>query len=786
MISNNTETDKKYQNIITEKLRELLGEYEVDILTEYVWHMAGNSKSSSEFMCNELKDFLGDHTTVFVDWLLKLIDEIKKNQKDDNLNDEKSRSNKSPDSRSKQSLNQSKKSKSYLKDYDSNKRNNSRSRRGSKSIRSSSDKYSNNDSDLFSKKYKKRQREISIRSNSSKIHSRKFHYDRNQPRRRLNDNEKYDKKIKLREKDRTNDKSYSRSLSPNRKIYVEKKGGIKKGNKEYSYSDGLRSNTEMEERKNSVSDEYNNLDKKNKAILKPNPRFGDDKTFPFLQPASSNLNPQEMPNYVMNRNYPYDKGMNFEGKYYQGNYMVSQPNILDGNVNNPNNSYMANNVNNNYFNPPNPNHYNNNMQQKNMIPQPGFAHTNKFQNNMNSNNYSYPKNNIMNVNAKNNNTLNFGNPNNNNMYLNNQKNQEQFHIQKFNKQIHFNKSFVNSDKSPIKPQNTHTTQPIISNVWINQNANNMTNNSDKNNITNSQINDQLPNTQNTNLQDETKLNHINDGTTNVAIAGGNQMVNQDGVVDPANTVVKIPKKCLYLPNCQFGDKCRYIHPVENCRNWPYCAFGSECIYIHPNVPCKFGAYCANYYCNYSHDHVDTSNMPEIGTNGYFLNKKLINNTTQNTNSESFDNKVAQISISMPKTPPEMKKDKNKSEYNENEYIQGMLEAEKQELNNLGNNNSTNNDYTNNNFTNNDYTNNNTVELQSGECTEGDGNKNNNLINLSQTNVPFTINKNNLGNLSENNVSNYNCFNGVTNSDKFNQDNLPTDQGNSEHINNSEN
>ncbi|EAA15216.1 clustered-asparagine-rich protein [Plasmodium yoelii yoelii] len=231
----------------------------------------------------------------------------------------------------------------------------------------------------------------------------------------------------------------------------------------------------------------------------------------------TNLNPQEMPNYVMNRNYPYDKGMNFEGKYYQGNYMVSQPNILDGNVNNPNNSYMANNVNNNYFNPPNPNHYNNNMQQKNMIPQPGFAHTNKFQNNMNSNNYSYPKNNIMNVNAKNNNTLNFGNPNNNNMYLNNQKNQEQFHIQKFNKQIHFNKSFVNSDKSPIKPQNTHTTQPIISNVWINQNANNMTNNSDKNNITNSQINDQLPNTQNTNLQDETKLNHINDGTTNVAI-----------------------------------------------------------------------------------------------------------------------------------------------------------------------------------------------------------------------------------------------------------------------------
>ncbi|CXI64173.1 nuclear polyadenylated RNA-binding protein NAB2, putative [Plasmodium berghei] len=764
MISNNTETDKKYQNIITEKLRELLGEYEVDILTEYVWHMAGNSKSGSEFMCNELKDFLGDHTTVFVDWLLKLIDEIKKNQKDDNLNDDKSRSNKSHDSRSKHPLTQSKKSKSYLKDYDSNKRNISRSRKGSKSIRSSSDKYSNNDPDPFSKKYKKRQREISIRSNSSRIHSRKFHYDRNQSRRRLNDNEKYDKKLKLREKGRINDRSYSRSLSPNRKIYVEKKGGVKKGNKEYSYSDELCSNNEMEQRKNSVSDEYNNLDKKNKAILKPNPRFGDDKTFPFLQPASSNLNPQEMPNYVMNRNYPYDKGMNFEGKYYQGNYMVSQPNILDGNVNNPTNSYMANNVNNNYFNPPNPNHYINNMQQKNMIPQPGFVHTNKFPNNMNSSNYSYPKNNIMNINAKNNNTLNFGNPNNN-MYLNNQKNQEQFHTQKFNKQIHFNKSYANSDKSPIKPHNAHTTQPMISNVWINQNANNMTNNNDKNNIANSQINDQLPNTQNLNLQDETKLNHVNDGGTNVAIAGGNQMVNQDGIVDPANTMVKIPKKCLYLPNCQFGDKCRYIHPVENCRNWPYCAFGSECIYIHPNVPCKFGAYCANYYCNYSHDHIDTSNMPEIGTNGYFLNKKLINNTTQNTNNESFDNKVAQISISMPKTPPEMKKDKNKSEYNENEYIQGMLEAEKQELNNLENNNSINN---------------NILGLQLGECTEGDGNPNNNLINLSQTNIPFSINKNNLGNLSENNVSNYNCFNGVSNSDKFNQNNLPTGQEASEH------
>lgn len=67
MISNNTETDKKYQNIITEKLRELLGEYEVDILTEYVWHMAGNSKSGSEFMCNELKDFLGDHVIKIIE-----------------------------------------------------------------------------------------------------------------------------------------------------------------------------------------------------------------------------------------------------------------------------------------------------------------------------------------------------------------------------------------------------------------------------------------------------------------------------------------------------------------------------------------------------------------------------------------------------------------------------------------------------------------------------------------------------------------------------------------------
>ncbi|CAD2095290.1 nuclear polyadenylated RNA-binding protein NAB2, putative [Plasmodium vinckei lentum] len=758
MISNNTDTDKKYQNIITEKLRELLGEYEVDILTEYVWHMAGNSKSSSEFMCNELKDFLGDHTTVFVDWLLKLIDEIKRNQKGDNLNNLEiskdnlnyDKSNRSPDSRSKHSPTQTKKTKSYIKEYDSSKRNLSRSRRRSQSIRSGSDKYSTNDPDSYSKKYKKRQRrEISVRSNSSRIHARKFHYDRNQSRRRINDNEKYDKKFKLRENGRANDRSYSHSLSPNRKIYVERKGGAKKGNKEYSYGDGLRSN-EMDD---------SNLDKKNKPILKPNPRFGDDKPAPFLQPASSNLNPQEMPNYVMNRNYPYDKGMNFEGKFYQGNYMASQPNMLDGNMNNPNNSYMANNVNNNYFNPQNPNHYNN-MQQKNMIPQPGFPYTNKFQNN-----YSYPKNNIMNMNAKNNNTLNFGNPNNN-MHLNSQKNQEQFHPSKFNKQMHFNKTYVNSDKSGIKPHNAHTAQPLISNVWINQNANNMANNNDKNNNANSQINGQLSNTQNPNLQDETKLNNINDGGANTAIAGGNQMVNQDGVTDPANAVVKIPKKCLYLPNCQFGDKCRYIHPVENCRNWPYCAFGSECIYIHPNVPCKFGAYCANYYCNYSHDHVDTSNMPEIGTNGYFLNKKLINNTTQNANNENFDNKVAQISISMPKTPPEMKKDKNKSEYNENEYIQGMLEAEKQELNNSINNN--------------------IVGLQLGGRTEGNGNPNNNLTNFSQTNLPFSINKNNMGNLNENNVPNYNCFNGVANSDQFNQNNLPTDNGVSEHMNNSEN
>ncbi|SBT38030.1 nuclear polyadenylated RNA-binding protein NAB2, putative (NAB2) [Plasmodium ovale wallikeri] len=109
-------------------------------------------------------------------------------------------------------------------------------------------------------------------------------------------------------------------------------------------------------------------------------------------------------------------------------------------------------------------------------------------------------------------------------------------------------------------------------------------------------------------------------------------------------------------------------------------------------------YCANYYCNYSHDHVDISvrnipeclaifpmcNLPEIGTNGYYLNKKLINNNDRGANSGNFDDKVAQISISMPKTPPEMKKDKNKNEYNENEYIENLLEVEKQELKGITN------------------------------------------------------------------------------------------------------
>ncbi|GFE54674.1 coronin binding protein, putative [Babesia ovis] len=67
------------------------------------------------------------------------------------------------------------------------------------------------------------------------------------------------------------------------------------------------------------------------------------------------------------------------------------------------------------------------------------------------------------------------------------------------------------------------------------------------------------------------------------------------------TVNKIQKLCMNFPNCIYGDKCRYVHPVKTpCKHWPKCSFGPKCAFAHPPVPCKFNKSCTNPVCNYQH------------------------------------------------------------------------------------------------------------------------------------------------------------------------------------------
>ncbi|CRG93807.1 nuclear polyadenylated RNA-binding protein NAB2, putative [Plasmodium gallinaceum] len=710
MFSKSKEEQKKYQNIITQKLRELLGEYEVDILTEYVWHMAGNAKSSSEFMCNELKDFLGDHTTVFVNWLMKLMNDIKKQKKiseissknekshksgytKDKQHDELSKSNKSRDSRIRQSVIHSKRTKGSLKENDTNKKDFSSVRKRSRSFLSRSSKYSNEDASFSRRRSKKRQKR-GLSSSSSSSNMRKFHYDKNKMKTKKTDKSKDGDKMKLKDKYRKSDKSTSRSFSPSRVIYVEKEED-KKEKKNEIFLDNLLNRSEIElKKKNDNTDEYNTSEKKNKAILKPNPRFVGDNSVSYMQQPAPSVNNPDISSYNMNYTYDnmnvqnYEKEINSIGNYYQGNYMLAQQNAMD-------NNYLSNNVNNNFFN----NRYSNNIQQKNInlkmnmnknMSQSNYMNTNRF----NNNNYLYQKNNTMNVNVPNilsNDKMNipnyskhtasnirnqpsyFMNTNNKNDFTDKQ-NQYQYYMPKVNKQQMFIQNSVNSEKN-VKVQQSNLTHLANKNFPSQQNTQNITFSNDQNNHNNIHPNAESSQVQQNNTQlEEEKVQSISKVNET-----GIQGANTENTTNNPNVIIKIQKKCLFLPNCQYGEKCRYIHPSENCRNWPYCAFGSECIYIHPDVPCKFGIYCCNYYCNYSHDHVNSTALPEIGTNGYFLNKKLINNYDKNSNNMNFDDKVAQISISMPKTPPEMRKDKSKNEYNENEYIQNLLETEKDKL-----------------------------------------------------------------------------------------------------------
>jgi len=126
--------------------------------------------------------------------------------------------------------------------------------------------------------------------------------------------------------------------------------------------------------------------------------------------------------------------------------------------------------------------------------------------------------------------------------------------------------------------------------------------------------------------------------------------------------MKIKKRCGNFPNCRFGDQCRYIHPSEMCDQWPNCPFATECFYIHPELPCKFGISCYNAACNYCHP--EGWNPVHGGPNtvargGFFKNRTLHltapeEKTTGDANSK-FDEEVANISSTLPMTPPGMKR-----------------------------------------------------------------------------------------------------------------------------------
>ncbi|EUT89305.1 hypothetical protein PFAG_01458 [Plasmodium falciparum Santa Lucia] len=163
------------------------------------------------------------------------------------------------------------------------------------------------------------------------------------------------------------------------------------------------------------------------------------------------------------------------------------------------------------------------------------------------------------------------------------------------------------------------------------------------------------------------------------------------------------------------------------------------------------------------------NLPEIGTNGYFLNKKLINTadkniTTNNNNNNNSNNNnsnndcvnneetnfkdtVAQISYSMPKTPPEMKKEKNNNEYNENEYLQNLLDTEKGESQHIILNEQNKNDNL----------------LQTISQNQQDNNYQGKIINQSIDQA------NNIFNNNQNQSGSNNCFQLNIDPDKINQD-----------------
>eukprot|EP01053_Blabericola_migrator_P004832 Blabericola_migrator_1__4831@NODE_2536_length_2635_cov_216_016355_g1587_i0_p2_GENE_NODE_2536_length_2635_cov_216_016355_g1587_i0NODE_2536_length_2635_cov_216_016355_g1587_i0_p2_ORF_typecomplete_len332_score47_72zfCCCH_2/PF14608_6/0_00074zfCCCH_2/PF14608_6/0_00095zfCCCH_2/PF14608_6/0_061zfCCCH_4/PF18044_1/0_00011zfCCCH_4/PF18044_1/0_023zfCCCH_4/PF18044_1/50zfCCCH_4/PF18044_1/2_5e02PWI/PF01480_17/2_4e07zfCCCH/PF00642_24/0_00045zfCCCH/PF00642_24/0_12zfCCCH/PF00642_24/1_6e02zfCCCH/PF00642_24/1_6e02N len=66
-------TSQQCQAAITDRLASLLGEEGVEILTEYIWHMITRPKTTKEHVCSELKEFLGNDTDAFVNWLIQVV-----------------------------------------------------------------------------------------------------------------------------------------------------------------------------------------------------------------------------------------------------------------------------------------------------------------------------------------------------------------------------------------------------------------------------------------------------------------------------------------------------------------------------------------------------------------------------------------------------------------------------------------------------------------------------------------------------------------------------------------
>lgn len=66
----------------------------------------------------------------------------------------------------------------------------------------------------------------------------------------------------------------------------------------------------------------------------------------------------------------------------------------------------------------------------------------------------------------------------------------------------------------------------------------------------------------------------------------------------ASASVKNKERCKYWPSCRQGEKCEFVHPINNCDKFPHCKFGDRCLYLHPI--CKFGTSCTRRECPYSH------------------------------------------------------------------------------------------------------------------------------------------------------------------------------------------